>query len=67
MEPDLPAEIEEATKQHQVIERDESNRETYRLASLIVDKFDPGKSINQLEKLGEEKLKWIVQWLKETQ
>ena len=44
--------------------RGEQTRETFRLASLIIDKLEPGRSIATLEKLGEERLKQIVGWLK---
>jgi hypothetical protein len=30
---------------------------------MIVDETDPGKSIAELEKFGEEKLRMIVTWL----
>ena len=44
--------------------RTEQDRETFRLASLIIDKVEPGRSIAQLEKLGEERLRQIVEWMR---
>jgi hypothetical protein len=44
--------------------RAEQDRETFRLASLIIDKLEPGRSIAELEKLGEPRLRQIVQWMR---
>jgi hypothetical protein len=63
LSPHLKAKLESAKEHYEAIEAAEKNRATYLLASVIVDEIDPGKSIAELEKLGEEKLRIIVEWL----
>jgi hypothetical protein len=38
-------------------------RESYRLACRIIDKSDPERSIEQLERIGKGRLKWILDWI----
>jgi hypothetical protein len=58
MNPELRAKIQ-TVNEHQ-----ERDRETYRLASKIVDKLDPEAIVGTLEKLGEAKLQKILEWIK---
>jgi hypothetical protein len=61
--PNLNAKLQSAEKNWGAIERSERDRATYLLATMICDSEDPLRSIAQLEKLGEEKLRQIVAWL----
>jgi hypothetical protein len=65
LNPDFQAKLQSANEHYEAILRAEQDRATYLLASMIVDEIDPGKSIAELEKLGEEKLRQIVKWLGE--
>jgi len=62
--PDLQAKFQAASQRYETFMLAERNRETFRLASLIIDILEPGRSIAALEKLGEERLTQIVGWLK---
>jgi hypothetical protein len=62
--PDLHAQFHNASQRYEAFLRAEQDRETFRLASLIIDKLEPGRSIAQLEKLGEERLRQIVEWMR---
>jgi hypothetical protein len=62
--PDLHAKFQSASKNYEAFLRTEHNRETFRLASLIIDTLEPGRSIAELEKLGEERLGQILQWMR---
>jgi hypothetical protein len=62
--PDLQAKFRTASLHYEAFLRTEQNRETFRLASLIIDKLEPGRSIAELEKLGEERLRQIVEWMR---
>ena len=64
MNPDLHAKFKAASQNYEAFLLAEQDRETFRLASLIVDSLEPGRSIAALEKLGEERLEQIVRWLK---
>lgn len=63
MNPDLQAKFQAVSQNYEAFLLAEQDRETFRLASLIIDKMEPGRSIAALEKLGEERLKQIVEWL----
>jgi hypothetical protein len=62
--PDLHAQFQNASQHYEAFLRAEHDRETFRLASLIIDKLEPGKSIAELEKLGEARLTQIVEWMR---
>jgi hypothetical protein len=64
--PDLQAKFQAASQRYETFMLAEHNRETFRLASLIIDMLEPGRSIAALEKLGEDRLNQIVGWLKES-
>jgi len=38
-------------------------RESYRLACRIIDKSNPERSIEQLERVGKDRLYWILTWI----
>ena len=63
MNPDLKAKLDSATEHYEALLASEHDRATYLLASMIVDDTDPGRSIAELEAIGEEKLRMIVTWL----
>ena len=63
MNPDLKAKLESANEHYEALLRTETERATYLLATMIIDPLEPEKSIAELEKLGEEKLRDIVTWL----
>jgi len=63
MNPDLRAKIQTANEHYEALLRAEKDRATYLLASMIVDEIEPEKSIADLERIGEEKLRLIIQWL----
>jgi len=62
--PNLHAQFQDASQNYEAFLRAEQDRETFRLASLIIDKLEPGRSIAELEKLGEPRLRQIVQWMR---
>jgi hypothetical protein len=64
--PELRTKLQQATDDLDVVEWAKNDRETYRLACCIVDKLEPEESIARLEIIGEEKLRHIFEWLKET-
>jgi len=59
----LQSKLDSANEHYEALLRTERDRATYLLASMIVDEDDPGKSIAELEKIGEEKLRMIVTWI----
>ena len=63
LNPDLKAKLDSADEHYEALLRTETDRATYLLASMIVDPTDPEKSIAELEAIGEEKLRLIVQWI----
>jgi uncharacterized protein (DUF2336 family) len=63
LNPDLQAKLDSANEHYEALVASERDRSTYLLASMIADEDDPGRSIADLEKLGEEKLRQIVVWL----
>jgi len=66
MNPDLRAKLQTANEHYEALLRAETDRATYLLATMIVDPVEPEKSIADLEKLGEEKLRMIVTWLNQS-
>jgi hypothetical protein len=62
--PDLHPQFQAASQNYEAFLRAEQDRETFRLASLIIDKLEPGRSIAELEKLGEVRLRQIVGWMR---
>jgi hypothetical protein len=51
-------------EQREAAEKEKQSRVTFQLASQIVNTVDPEKTILALERLGEEQLRQIVEWLK---
>jgi hypothetical protein len=60
---DLKAKLQSAEENWEAIERSERDRATYLLATIICDPEDPGRSVAELEKIGEEKLRLMISWL----
>jgi hypothetical protein len=60
---DLQAKLDTANEHYEALVAAERDRATYLLASMIVDDVDPEKSIADLERLGEEKLRLIITWI----
>jgi hypothetical protein len=63
LNPDLQAKLQSANEHYEALLAAEQDRATYLLASMIVDETDPGKSVAELETLGEEKLRLIITWI----
>jgi hypothetical protein len=61
--PDLIAKLDSANEHYEAVLASERDRATRSLAEMICDPIAPEKSIGELEKPGEEKLRIIVEWL----
>jgi hypothetical protein len=65
LNPDLKAKLDSANEHYEALLAGEQDRATYLLATMIVDPIDPQRSIAELEKIGEEKLRMIVTWIED--